>query len=135
MQVEATRLFRVRAVAEICAVHPATIYRAVEAGRLAALRFGAGNGGLRISAEALNAYLAASRVTTGQADGLACVVCQADYLRVATPHVPVGRSHTGSQVFACSHHTAEQIHQATTDLGTATSAATSGTGHDTAREV
>jgi hypothetical protein len=36
-----------------------------------------------------------------QADGLACVVCGADYLRVRVPHVPVGRSVTGSQVFAC----------------------------------
>jgi hypothetical protein len=44
-------------------------------------------------------------ITTGltalQADGLACVSCGADYLTVATPHVPVGRSMTGSQVFAC----------------------------------
>lgn len=36
-----------------------------------------------------------------QADGLACVACGADYLRVSIPHVPVGRSVTGSQVFAC----------------------------------
>ena len=36
-----------------------------------------------------------------QADGLACVVCGASYLQVATPHVPVGRSETDSQVFAC----------------------------------
>lgn len=36
-----------------------------------------------------------------QADGLACVVCGADYLRVRVPHVPVGRSVTGSQVFGC----------------------------------
>jgi hypothetical protein len=44
-------------------------------------------------------------ITTGltapQADGLACVVCGADYLRIQVPHVPVGRSVTGSQVFAC----------------------------------
>ncbi|AHH94539.1 hypothetical protein BC739_007441 [Kutzneria viridogrisea] len=26
-----------------------------------------------------------------QADGLSCVVCGADYLRVRVPHVPVGR--------------------------------------------
>ena len=37
-------------------------------------------------------------LTALQADGLACVACGADYLRV---HVPVGRSVTGSQVFAC----------------------------------
>lgn len=36
-----------------------------------------------------------------QADGLACVFCDADYLRVRVPHVPIGRSVTGSQVFAC----------------------------------
>ena len=36
-----------------------------------------------------------------QADGLAYVVCGANYLAVAMPHVPVGRSKSGSQVFAC----------------------------------
>ena len=40
-------------------------------------------------------------LTPVQADGLACVTCGADYLRVRVPHVPVGRSVTGSQVFAC----------------------------------
>ena len=40
-------------------------------------------------------------LTPVQADGLACTVCGADYLRVRVPHVPVGRSVTGSQVFAC----------------------------------
>lgn len=44
---------------------------------------------------------AITRLTASQADGLACVVCGADYLRVRFPHVPVGRSVTGSQVFAC----------------------------------
>jgi hypothetical protein len=47
----------------------------------------------------------AEKIVTGltllQADGLACVVCGADYLRVHVPHVPVGWSGTGSQVFAC----------------------------------
>ncbi|MGH3902327.1 MAG: hypothetical protein ACRDTA_29565 [Pseudonocardiaceae bacterium] len=42
-----------------------------------------------------------TRLTALQADGLACVACGADYLRVHVPHVPVGRSVTGSQVFAC----------------------------------
>jgi hypothetical protein len=42
-----------------------------------------------------------TRLSAPQADGLACVVCGADYLRVRIPHVPVGRSVTGSQVFAC----------------------------------
>jgi hypothetical protein len=40
-------------------------------------------------------------LTVLQADGLACVVCGADFLRVCVSHVPVGRSVTGSQVFAC----------------------------------
>jgi len=40
-------------------------------------------------------------LTPLQADGLACVECGADYLRVRVPQVPVGRSVTGSQVFAC----------------------------------
>ncbi|CAL9669119.1 hypothetical protein SUDANB95_07357 [Actinosynnema sp. ALI-1.44] len=43
-------------------------------------------------------------LSVSQADALACVVCVvcgADYLRVRVPHVPVGRSVTGSQVFAC----------------------------------
>ncbi|MBV9447525.1 MAG: hypothetical protein JO345_16705 [Streptosporangiaceae bacterium] len=40
-------------------------------------------------------------LTPVQVDGLACVACGADYLRIRVPHVPVGRSVTGSQVFAC----------------------------------
>jgi hypothetical protein len=47
----------------------------------------------------------AEQIITGlnplQADGLACVTCGADFLRVRVPHVPVGRSVTGSQVFCC----------------------------------
>ena len=39
--------------------------------------------------------------TPVQADGLACVACGADYRRARVPHVPAGRSVTGSQVFAC----------------------------------
>ncbi|MGH3885210.1 MAG: hypothetical protein ACRDSZ_01360 [Pseudonocardiaceae bacterium] len=42
-----------------------------------------------------------TRLTALQADGLACVACGADYFCVRVPHVPVGRSVTGSQVFAC----------------------------------
>lgn len=37
-----------------------------------------------------------------QADGLACVACGRLYTHSGTPHRPVGRSHTGSQVFACT---------------------------------
>ena len=40
-------------------------------------------------------------LTAPQADGLACMTCGTDYLSVRVPHVPVGRSVTGSQVFAC----------------------------------
>jgi hypothetical protein len=40
-------------------------------------------------------------LSPARADGLACVVCAADYLTVATARRPVGRSETGSQVFAC----------------------------------
>jgi hypothetical protein len=40
-------------------------------------------------------------LTPLQADGLACVVRCADYLHVRVRHVLVGRSVTGSQVFAC----------------------------------
>ncbi|MCQ4082239.1 hypothetical protein NGB36_16900 [Streptomyces sp. RB6PN25] len=47
------------------------------------------------------AFEAFGVLTPAQADGLACVVCDADFLRVAVAHVPVGRSDTGSQVFAC----------------------------------
>ncbi|MGW1682359.1 hypothetical protein [Saccharopolyspora sp. NPDC002376] len=42
-----------------------------------------------------------------QADGLACVACEANYLRVRVSAVPVGRSVTGSQVHACVGQCAE----------------------------
>jgi hypothetical protein len=45
-----------------------------------------------------------TQLTAAQADGLACVECGADFLRSRVPHVPVGRSQTGSQIFACSSH-------------------------------
>jgi hypothetical protein len=40
-------------------------------------------------------------LTTAQADGLACVWCGTDYLTARVATRPVGRSETGSQVFAC----------------------------------
>ncbi|RSM60389.1 hypothetical protein DMH04_54145 [Kibdelosporangium aridum] len=49
----------------------------------------------------MNAETIITGLTPLQADGLACVVCGADYLRVRVPHVPIGRSVTGSRVFAC----------------------------------
>lgn len=36
-----------------------------------------------------------------QADGRSCVWCGTDYLTVDVPHVPVGFSDAGGQVFAC----------------------------------
>lgn len=50
--------YRVAEVAALLDVHPVTVYRAIEAGRLRALRIGAGRGALRILPEALDAYLA-----------------------------------------------------------------------------
>jgi hypothetical protein len=41
-------------------------------------------------------------LSPSQGDGLACVVCGADFLRVPLTHAPVGRSVTGLQVFACA---------------------------------
>jgi excisionase family DNA binding protein len=105
MQVESTQLFRVKAVAGIFDVSPATVYRLVESGALPAMRFGQGKGALRILGEAINAYLKrAETLIDAQADGLACVICGADFLAVKVAHYPVGRSDTGSQVFACNTH-------------------------------
>jgi hypothetical protein len=50
-----------------------------------------------------------TQLTGQQADGLACVVCGADYLTERVAHRPVGRSHTGSQVFACSLSCADKV--------------------------
>ncbi len=50
-------------------------------------------------------------LSPAQADGLACVVCAVDYLTVPVAHRPVGRSQTGSQVFACRSACAEQAHR------------------------
>lgn len=53
-----------------------------------------------------------------QADGLACVVCRRGYLRdvARTPHAPVARSTTGSQVFACRGACAETMTAARLDV-------------------
>ncbi len=40
-------------------------------------------------------------LNAARADGTACVVCGVDYLDHRVRHVPVGRSVTGSRVFAC----------------------------------
>ncbi|MGH4020949.1 MAG: helix-turn-helix domain-containing protein [Pseudonocardiaceae bacterium] len=124
MQVEGTRVYRVKAVAEMLDVSAATIYRAVQAGELDAYKLGRGKGAaLRIPADSLAIWLDGcgeaayeayveggadpatdDELTSAQADGLACIVCGADYLERNTPHRPVGHSHTGSQVFACTEH-------------------------------
>ena len=44
MQVESTRMYRVREVAEHCDVSVTTIYRAIESGQLDALKLGTGKG-------------------------------------------------------------------------------------------
>jgi hypothetical protein len=49
----------------------------------------------------MNPHEIITGLSVSQADGLACAVCGADYLGVRVAHVPVGRSETGSQVFAC----------------------------------
>lgn len=129
MQVDDTRLYRVKAVAEHFDVSVATIYRAIESGQLDALKLGTGRGTLRVPGYALRAFAeecaeaahdhyvrAGTDPATDddgepgdglselQADGMACVVCGLDYRRDGTPHVPVGRSPSGSQVFACTGH-------------------------------
>lgn len=57
MQFDATRLYRVKAVAEALDVSPATIYRAVETGKLAGYKIGTGKGAVRIPGGAIPAYL------------------------------------------------------------------------------
>lgn len=59
MQVNGTSplLYRVKAVAEILDVHPSSVYRLAESGRLHSVRVGFGSGALRIPANALEDYL------------------------------------------------------------------------------
>ena len=120
MQVDDTRMYRVKDVAGLVDVDVSTIHRAIRSGELGAYRVG--RGALRIPGDVLSAYLdrcaqAAARtespadgdedgLSPAQADGLACVVCAVDYLEHNTPRRPVGWSHTGSQVFACCEHRA-----------------------------
>lgn len=70
-------MFRVNAVAAMFDVSPATIYRAIEAGHLTALKHGGGKGALRISEASVRAYearcqLAARRPGSGSAQGGGC---------------------------------------------------------------
>lgn len=125
MQFEDNRVYRVKAVAEALDVSPSTIYRAIESGQLDAYKIGTGKGTLRIPGRSVNVYLdecgqaayeayvqgGASAedgdqgaLTPAQADGQACVVCEAHFAETGIAARPVGRSHTGSQVFACTGH-------------------------------
>jgi excisionase family DNA binding protein len=58
MQVDGTRLYRVRAVARMLDVSVATIYRAIESGQLTALRIGIGQGAIRVPGEAVEEFTA-----------------------------------------------------------------------------
>jgi len=53
---------RVAQVAAQLNVHRTTVYRAIESGALAAVRLGQGRGGLRVSTDALAAYLSSAQV-------------------------------------------------------------------------
>jgi excisionase family DNA binding protein len=57
MQAQGTRVYRVKAVAEMLDVHPATVYRAIADGRLDAYKIGTGRGALRVPAEALTTFM------------------------------------------------------------------------------
>ena len=50
--------YRVAQVAAMLDVHPVTVYRDIEAGRLKALRVGSGKGAIRILPDALAEYFA-----------------------------------------------------------------------------
>lgn len=67
MQFEDNRMYRVKTVAEALDVSVATIYRAVEAGKLDALKLGTGKGTLRITGLAANAYVNACSEAAYQA--------------------------------------------------------------------
>lgn len=66
MQSQVTRMYRVKAVAEMFDVSVATVYRAVESGRLAALRIGAGKGAVRIPEGALKPFVEACEAAAQQ---------------------------------------------------------------------
>lgn len=57
MQDNGTRMYRVKAVAELLDVHVSTVYRLAESGRLHSVRVGFGKGALRVPAESLDEYL------------------------------------------------------------------------------
>jgi len=70
MQVDGTRMYRVRDVAEGLDVSVATIYRAIESGVLPALKVGTGNGALRIPGVAVQKYMRACEQAARQTPAL-----------------------------------------------------------------
>jgi excisionase family DNA binding protein len=56
MQANDTRMYRVKAVAEMFDVSVSTIYRAIESGQLDALKIGTGKGSLRVPGCAVEAF-------------------------------------------------------------------------------
>ena len=63
---ELQKLLRVRVVAEIADVHPATVYEAVKRGQLRALRVGPGGRCLRFVPSDVHAWLRAARAGDAQ---------------------------------------------------------------------
>jgi len=76
MQVERTRMYRVREVAGHFEVSVATIYRAIESGQLDAVKLGTGRGTLRVPGVGVLAYAAACApaAPSAVAEGGAAVV-------------------------------------------------------------
>ena len=70
MQVEGTRMYRVKEVAEGLDVSVATIYRAIESGVLPALKVGTGSRALRIPGVAVQKYMRACEQAARQASAL-----------------------------------------------------------------
>ncbi|TCP45037.1 excisionase family DNA binding protein [Tamaricihabitans halophyticus] len=67
---ESGRMYRVGAIAEALDVSVATIYRAIESGRLQALKLGAGKGALRVPGDAANAFVSScGAVGSASVDG------------------------------------------------------------------
>lgn len=64
MQVERTRMYRVKEVAEHFAVSVTTIYRAIESGQLHAVKLGTRTGTLRVTGAAVAAYAQACTEAT-----------------------------------------------------------------------
>lgn len=115
MQIEDTRLYRVKAVAEALDVSAATIYRAVESGALRASRLGTGKGAVRISGDAIKEYMAACEQAAATSPqpvhaalrGQVCVICGTDLRTSDIGAYIVGQSNAGSDVYACVTH---QVH-------------------------